>query len=185
MKKNAIALIALIALIIWGVYDYQSKKEPSAYGNQIQETANLQEGISLGNKAPDFELQSLEGKKVKLSDYRGKKILVNFWATWCPPCRVEMPEIEKFYEEFKSKDVVVLAINLTQTEKSADDVPKFVHDYGLTFPVALDEKGNVIENYKVVAYPTSYIIDSQGIIQDKYQGAINYDIMKKSFSKIK
>lgn len=185
MKRNAIALIALLVLVVWGAYDYQTKKDHSGVMNQKEQSESVKTGIGLENKAPDFELQSLDGKKVKLSDYKGKKILLNFWATWCPPCRIEMPHMEKFYEEFEKKDVVVLAVNLTRTEKSVEDVPKFVGEYGLTFPVVLDEKGIVSNYYQVVAYPTSYFIDSQGIIRDKFQGAINYDIMKKSAAKMK
>lgn len=185
MKRNFFAVIALLALVVWGVFDYQAEKNATGVMNPNEEMANVQEGIKIGNRAPDFELQSLDGKKVKLSHFRGKKVLLNFWATWCPPCRMEMPHMEKFYEEFKDKDVVVLAVNLSMTEKSVNDVPIFVKQYGLSFPVVLDENGEVSGNYQVIAYPTSYIIDSQGVIRNKFQGAINYDIMNQSFSKIK
>ncbi|MCY9657166.1 TlpA disulfide reductase family protein [Paenibacillus chondroitinus] len=183
-NRNIIAIVALLALIAWGGYDYQAKKRHTEGAASAQQAAGIQEGIAVGNRAPDFELQSLEGKPVKLSDFKGKKVLLNFWATWCPPCRTEMPHMEKFYKEFQNADTVVLAVNLTMTEKSADDVPKFVDAFGLTFPVVKDEKGEVSGNYEVMAYPTSYIIDSQGIIRDKFQGAINYEIMRKSFSKL-
>jgi peroxiredoxin len=176
LKKSFIAIVAIFALVIWGVYDHSSKK---------QEAADAEAGINIGNKAPDFELQTLDGSKVKLSDFRGEKVMLNFWATWCPPCQFEMPHMEKFYEGYKSKDVVVLAVNLTQTEKSPQDVPKFVQSKALSFPVVLDEKGDVSGNYQVMAYPTSFMIDTHGIIREKFQGAIDYDTMKNSIAKMR
>lgn len=181
MKRNVIAVIILLALIGWGVYDSQSKTEVMTQ----EELNEIKVGTQIGNLAPNFELLSLDGNKVQLSDYRGKKVLLNFWATWCPPCRVEMPHMEKFYNDYKDKDVVVLAVNLTHTEKSVTDVPIFVQDFGLTFPVVMDDNGGTSDVYQVVAYPTSYMIDSNGIIREKFQGAINYDIMKKSVSNLK
>lgn len=185
MKKNHFALIVLLGLALWGVFDYQMRNDQIGGENDRDQMVNVQEGIKIGNRAPDFELPALESKKVKLSDFKGKKVLLNFWATWCPPCRMEMPHMERFYEDFREKDVVVIAVNVSTTEKSVDDVPKFVKQFELSFPVVLDEKGDVSETYQVIAYPTSYIIDSQGVIRHKFQGAINYDMMNQSFSNLK
>ena len=182
MRKNGIAIIAVLLLVAWGVFDYTKSNSDGAEAiNQQQITEAAEVGIQKGNKAPDFELLNLNGNPVKLSNFAGKKVILNFWATWCPPCRAEMPHMEKFYEDHK-RDVVVLAVNLTQTEKKQSDVKDFVDDYGLTFPIAMDAKGDVSSTYQIFAYPTSYIIDSQGIIQEIFQGAINYDIMEKAVS---
>jgi len=181
MKKNSIAIIAVLILAVWGVYDYTKNQTETSNQQQTKEESEI--GIKKGNKAPDFELLNLNGEAVKLSDFVGKKVILNYWATWCPPCRAEMPHMEKFYKD-NEKDVVVLAVNLTNTEKNRDNVSDFVKDFGLTFPIVMDEEGDVSSTYQVIAYPTSYIIDSQGIIQEVFQGAINYDIMEKAISKI-
>lgn len=181
MRKNSIAIIAVLILVAWGIYDYT--KDQTGASNQQQTSQETEVGIKKGNTAPDFELLHLNGKAVKLSDFAGKKVILNFWATWCPPCRAEMPHMEKFYID-NENDVVVLAVNLTNTEKNRANVSDFVEDFGLTFPVVMDEEGDVSSTYQVIAYPTSYIIDSQGIIQEVFQGAINYDIMEKAISRI-
>ncbi len=181
MRKNSIAIIAVLILAVWGIYDYT--KDRTATNNQQQTTEEAEVGIKKGNIAPDFELLNLNGNPVKLSDFTGKKVILNYWATWCPPCRAEMPHMEKFYND-NEKDVVVLAVNLTNTEQNRDNVSDFVEDFGLTFPVIMDEEGDVSSTYQVIAYPTSYMIDSQGIIQEVFQGAINYDIMEKAISKM-
>ncbi|GGD83751.1 TlpA family protein disulfide reductase [Paenibacillus nasutitermitis] len=184
MRKNVVAIIAVLVLVIWGTYDYTTKNSKQAETmNQQQNKADAEVGIKKGNKAPDFELLHLSGSPVKLSDFLGKKLILNFWATWCPPCRAEMPHMEKFYKD-NEKDVVVLAVNLTNTEKKRSDVTAFVEDFALTFPIVMDAEGNKASMYQIFAYPTSYMIDSEGIIQEIFQGAINYDMMKKTMSKI-
>ncbi|CAM3792291.1 peroxiredoxin family protein [Marinicrinis lubricantis] len=185
MKKNVIAIIVILALVGWGIYDSRDSQSNLEASNSTQkETAEVKVGTQVGNMAPDFQLVSLDGEEVKLTDYRGKKVLLNFWATWCPPCRVEMPHMEKFYNDFKTEEVVILGVNLTHTEESVANVPIFVADFGLTFPIVFDEKGQVSKLYQVVAYPTTYLIDSDGIIREKFQGAINYEIMDQSVSKM-
>ncbi|MHA0857229.1 peroxiredoxin family protein [Paenibacillus sp. CMAA1364] len=180
MRKNGIAIIIVLLLVGWGVYDYLNQDQPQPNHEQ-QSLENI--GIKKGNNAPDFELMDLKGKPVKLSDYKGKKVIINFWATWCPPCRAEMPHMEKIYEEY-GDDVIVLAVNLTNTESKASDVHTFVEKFELTFPIVLDEKGYVSDTYRIIAYPTSYFVDTQGVIQEIFQGAINYDMMTKALSKI-
>lgn len=183
MRKNGIAIIAVLILAVWGIYDYTKNDMNLTENINQQTTVKAEIGIAKENKAPNFELQNLDGKPVKLSDFTGKKIILNFWATWCPPCRAEMPHMEKFYTDYE-KDVVVLAVNLTQTEKNRSVVAEFVEDFGLTFPIVMDVEGNVASTYQIFAYPTSYIIDSQGIIKEIFQGAINYEVMEKAISKI-
>jgi peroxiredoxin len=182
MKKNIIAIIVVLLLMSWGIYDYMRDQSGQADSLQ-QQQSSMEVGIQTGNEAPDFELLNLEEKPVKLSDFRGKKVILNFWATWCPPCRAEMPHMEEYYNDYE-EDTVVLAVNLTNTEKNHSDITEFIEQFELSFPVILDIEGDVASKYQVVAYPTSFIIDSRGIIQDIYQGAINYDVMKKTMSKL-
>ena len=118
-----------------------------------------------GFLAPDFELKSIEGETVKLSDLRGQAVLVNLWATWCPPCRAEMPAIEKVYNEYKAQGFIVLAVNMTYQDAISDIAP-FIDEYGLTFPVLLDETGVVGTAYQLRSLPSSFFIDREGIIQE-------------------
>ncbi|MGE6632221.1 TlpA family protein disulfide reductase [Bacillus sp. NPDC077027] len=154
MWKKIVAsafLLVLIGLLAWNVL---GPKEPAI-------------GLEKGDQAPDFQLETLDGKVVSLADYRGKKILLNFWATWCKPCRTEMPDLDAVRSE--NNKVEVLAVNLTTTEKSVEHVAKFSKELKLTFPILLDEKG-VQARYQVLTYPTTYILDEQGrILSVKHQ----------------
>src|SRR5699024_5444913 len=108
-------------------------------------------------------------------DFRGKNVIINFWATWCPPCRVEAPELQSFYEDEKDNDFTILAVDLTATENKRSDVQEFVDEIGMTFPILMDTESDVSDMYKIIAYPTSYFVDKNGIIQDKVMGAVNED----------
>lgn len=126
----------------------------------------------VGFNAPDFSLQTLEGGTYTLSELRGQVVLVNLWATWCPPCRAEMPAIQKVYEEYQGQGLVVLGINSTvQDELSA--VAPFIVDYGLTFPILLDETGQVSSTYQLRSLPSSYFIDRAGIIRYVVSGPMS------------
>ena len=109
--------------------------------------------------AADFTLYDIDEKQHKLSAYRGRVVIVNFWATWCPPCRFELPSMEKAYQILKEKGVVMLAINVGE---DIDTIFNFTADYPVTFPLLLDKDARVIKQYPVVGLPTSYIINPQG-----------------------
>ena len=173
MVKKVIAAVVLIALLTVAIVQAMDKKE-AAPVNTDQTTANKQDGLKIGAKAPDFELQTLTGETVKLSSLKGKKVMLNFWATWCPPCKAEMPEMEKFYKE-ADKDIVILAVNIDPQL----DVKGFVDKNGITFPILLDKDDHVNETYQIISIPTTYFINSNGIIQNKFTGGMNYDAMKK------
>lgn len=118
-----------------------------------------------GFLAPDFELKTIEGETVKLSDLRGQAVLVNLWATWCPPCRAEMPAIEKIYTEYKDEGFVVLAVNMTYQDTFSNIAP-FIDEYGLTFPILLDETGSAGAAYQLRSLPSSFFIGRDGIISE-------------------
>ncbi|KIL14116.1 hypothetical protein C2W58_00412 [Bacillus pumilus] len=144
-------LLVLIGLLVWNLLE---PKEPAI-------------GLEKGDQAPDFELKTLDGQTASLSDYQGKKVLINFWATWCKPCRTEMPDLAAIRSEYDQ--VEVLAVNLTTTEKSVDHVAAFADELKLSFPILLDQKG-IQARYQVLSYPTTYILDEKGrIMSVKHQ----------------
>ncbi|CAG9621884.1 TlpA family protein disulfide reductase [Sutcliffiella rhizosphaerae] len=166
--KKIIAITFLVFLIGYATFQVFAEKEPSV-------------GTQAGDKAKDFELSTLDGSTAKLSDYKGKKVILNFWATWCGPCRAEMPEMQKFSEE--NEDIVMLAVNLTESEKNVDNVRKYVEEGGYTFPILLDEKGT-FRHYEVLTMPTTYFIDSEGAVSIKHIGPMTYELMEKQISKM-
>ena len=123
-----------------------------------------------GEPAPDFAAQTLEGKHVSLADFRGKTVLLNFWATWCPPCRSEMPDMEKIYRERLDKDVVILAVDV---QEAAVPVQAFVDRFSITFPILMDVSGDIAKLYGIQSLPSSYFIDAQGRITSFNLGAMN------------
>ena len=126
------------------------------------------EDAQVGNLAPDFQLQSLDGQTISLGDLRGKPVLINFWATWCPPCRSEMPYIQEIYEEWTDKGLLVLAINIGESASTVED---FMQSNSLSFTVLLDTKQDIAQRYNITGIPTTFFIDKDGIIQDKVIGA--------------
>jgi peroxiredoxin len=118
-----------------------------------------------GFLAPDFALKTLEGETVRLADLRGQAVLINLWATWCPPCRAEMQSIEKMYQEYKGEGFTVLAVNMTLQDNASAILP-FVKEQGLTFPILLDETGEVARAYQMQSLPSSYFIRRDGIINE-------------------
>ncbi|MCS0672041.1 TlpA disulfide reductase family protein [Cytobacillus firmus] len=152
--------------------------------DKMEDPEDLPVGLEKGNLAPDFELTDMEGNPVKLSDFRGKAVLLNFWASWCPPCRAEMPHMEKLYNKYKGENFDILAVNLTNTEKNSGDAEKFVKELELTFTIPMDVKGEAGSDYNIMAYPTSYFIDSDGVIREKVLGALNEEYMEKEIKKL-
>lgn len=119
--------------------------------------------------APDFTLDLLGGGEVTLSELRGSPVMINIWTTWCGPCREEMPAIEKVYRSYKELGLTVIGLNLT-SQDSERDVSAFVQELGLTFPIALDRDGSVGKRYQLIGLPTTFFVDSQGVIKSVVVG---------------
>ena len=109
--------------------------------------------------ASEFRLPDIDGNIHQLSHYRGKVLIVNFWATWCPPCRDEMPSMEQAFQKIKNSNIVMLAVNVGE---DADTIFTFTADYDVSFPLLMDKDSTIIKQWPVVALPTSYIVDPQG-----------------------
>jgi peroxiredoxin len=122
--------------------------------------------------APDFELQDTEGERHRLSDYRGQPVLINFWATWCPPCREEIPSMNRAWARIAEEGIVMLAINVGEDE---DTIFVFTADYPADFPVLLDRDGEVIAQWPVKGLPTTYIVDPEGRIAYRAIGGREWD----------
>jgi cytochrome c biogenesis protein CcmG/thiol:disulfide interchange protein DsbE len=119
--------------------------------------------------APGFALQALDGSTVRLSDYRGKVVLLNFWGTWCEPCKAETPALEAAYQKLKNEGLVIIGVDLLYTERSlnrdVEHVREFAHLYGVSYPLVLDEDGSVSRAYAIHPIPTTYIIDREGKVR--------------------
>ncbi len=122
--------------------------------------------------APDFTFPGLDGKMVSLSDYKGKVVLVNIWATWCPPCIAEMPSMEKLYHKFKGENFEILAVSIDETGLKA--VAPFMKKTRLTFPALIDSKGAIKSVYRITAIPESFIVDKQGLLIKKIVGPLDW-----------
>lgn len=146
-------------------------------GYQFRATGSDETRPAVGYRAPDFELTGLNGETIRLSDYRGKVVFLNFWATWCGPCDVEMPEIARLKEKYDESDLAIIGINLAHTEDSPDDVAEYMNSHGYDWTVALDY-GDVTISYSAIQIPESFFIDPDGIIRAKHRGPMTLSMME-------
>lgn len=163
----------------------EEEEEQSQAAPETQEEGEDTEGVVLekGKPAPDFTLTTLTGEKASLSDYKGKVVMINFWATWCTYCDKEMPDLQKIYEENKDKDFVVLAVNVGEDKKTAKD---YIDKGGYSFPVLLDEDNTVAQTkYFVSAFPTTYYIGKDGNLIGAVQGMMTYPQMNQVLEQIR
>jgi Peroxiredoxin len=190
MKKALIAALVAVALIVFSVYiinntDPSKSKTESSISttsdkNSDTKNSNSNETVkatpnNIKTKAIDFKLKDLNGNELSLSDLKGKKVFLNFWATWCPPCKAEMPEIEKLYQETKDSDLVIVAVEIGEP---LDTVKPFIENNKYNFKVLLDLDQSVATKYNISSIPTSYFIDTDGNIVSKHIGGMNIEQMK-------
>ncbi|ANB61065.1 TlpA family protein disulfide reductase [Anoxybacteroides amylolyticum] len=166
--KKVIAIILLLGLTGYGIWQ-------ALAAGQTKEV-----GLAVSDTAPDFVLKTLDNKTVRLSELRGKTVILNFWATWCPPCQQEMPDLEKFYNDYKSS-VEFLSVNLT-SQDSREKVASFIEQYGIIFPVVLDTKGKILKLYNIQMIPTTYILDKNGVIRKKVLGPLTYKQLQEAIA---
>jgi peroxiredoxin len=135
--------------------------------------SSLPVGLGEGERAPDFEAQTLSGETIRLSDYRGQVVILNFWFTTCGPCLREMPDLQAAYDAYGEDGFTVLAIN---RQDPADEVRAFMDDLALSLPVVMDPDGSLQRRFNIAGYPSSYVLDPQGVIIDaNYRGALTPD----------
>ena len=185
--------VGLIVLLIWAL---QSGRFPGFdNGPAVADVSTAQssffslsgqplgaekgDGPGIGAPAPTFALQDVDGNVVQLSDFRGRVVLVNFWATWCSPCRKEFPELARAYDEH-NEEVVVLGVDL---QENADEVRNFASEYGAKFPIVIDVKADVAAAYRLLGLPSSYFIDQQGILRDQFFGPLSRKTLDEKIEK--
>lgn len=167
-----ISIITLGLGLVWIVV--------SARGMDLSDKTNP--APQRGFLAPDFTLRNLNSDDVRLSNYRGYPLIVNFWASWCPPCQAEMPTFLKIYNEYKPRGLVLLAVN-TQEDRSR--ALNFVQSHSLTFPVLLDINGTVSDRYRIVSLPATFFINKAGFIDEvAYGGPISEAFLRVQVEKL-
>jgi len=155
-RRRLIVILGGIAILMFAfgvVWLQSSKYEP----------------LVVGMTAPDFSLPDLQGKTQRLSDYRGKVVFLNFWATWCKPCKEEMPSMQVLWENLKNQDFMLLAVSMDRVT-TTKDIPSFVESLKLSFPILTDSWGQTDKRYKLMGVPESYIIDQNGVLREKVIG---------------
>lgn len=168
--------VMAVALLLGGTWIWVSRVPGSGADGGEMRTAPQK-----GFLAPDMSLSTLDGERVRLSDLRGKPVLINFWASWCGPCRAEMPHFQAVFEAHADDELVVLAVNQMEAPGTAAD---FVKEFGLTFPVLLDSQGDASEDYRVRGLPTSFFVDSEGIIRDFFMGPMTTGLIESKLETI-
>lgn len=143
---------------------------------------NSQTGLKIGDTAPDFNLQFADGNKARLSDYKGRPVIINFWATWCPPCREEMRGFVNVYNRYKADNVLVIGVNAQETAAEAAD---FARSHQMTFPVVLDARGELMQLYNVRGLPTTVFIDKEGHIAGMWSGLLPESELELSLAELK
>lgn len=153
---RGVILVILVGAIVFTIYNTATQDKAQA--------------LQIGTKAPDFELVDLDGNTVRLSDYKGQGVFLNFWGTWCPPCKKEMPAMNRQYQEYKDKGVHVLSVNIAQSEF---EVENFASNYGLNFPIVIDKSKSVMQAYSVKPLPTTVLINPEGKVTKVITGEMS------------
>ena len=172
---GAVATVAVIAGAVVVVQrlpgERSSATAPPGYvsfaASGIKLGAGQGESLSIGKPAPDFTLLALDGQLIRPADLRGKVVLINFWASWCAPCRKEMPLLVQAARRYRDRGFEVVAINI---QEDRDRVSRFVGEFELDFPVLIDSAGDVTQQYRVQGLPTSYLIDREGVVRERKIG---------------
>ena len=189
LRSIVLPLVVLAAIVgaIWALEQRDDGGGAAAGGSGIVERpaglapAGIEVAAQRGKVAPDFLLPTVDGGTVRLSEFAGRPVFVNFWATWCGPCRKEMPEIIEAGHRYAGRGLAVIAVNV---QEDRETTAGFVREFGMDFPTALDFKGAVTAAYLVSGLPTSYFIDRDGIIQAVFFGPLTAEEMDRQLHKI-
>ena len=189
MKNKSVLIISIVIFI--GVfalcavgYNYLSKVYEEEQQNKISQSQNLTETEKVKEKAPDFTVTDYSGNKVNLSDFKGKPVVINFWATWCGPCKSELPHFDKLYSE-KNQEIEFMMVNLTDGQSETEDTVKsFINETGYKFPVYFDTEYSGANAYQVYSIPLTVFVDKDGNIIDSYTGAMSFETLNGFIEKL-
>jgi thiol-disulfide isomerase/thioredoxin len=157
-------LLLALVVIAGGLWTFANRVAPTAT------TTDLPPAPVKGHPAPDIRLLSTTGEAMNLSDLQGQPVIINFWATWCGPCRIETPELQAVHRELGDQ-VVIFSVNVTAQDNG--DIPGFLEEFGVTFPVALDPDAVAYSDYNVLGLPTTVFINKEGIVHEVFTGPVN------------
>jgi peroxiredoxin len=177
----ATILLPILVLAACGVSSQGAGDDSGLPAASIAGVDNRGHGLSPGDLAPNFALQGGDGAIRQLADYRGKPVVLNFWATWCAPCRQEMPELVAAFQDHQDQDLVILGIN---AQESGQQARQFMDQYQITFPVALDSRGEVQQLYQVRGLPTTVFIDREGRIAVRHAGLLTREMLDQYLAEI-
>ena len=194
--RSLVPALAILAVIVGGLWYWDNRGDSSevivngvrmgvvALPAERNPTAK-QPVPEVGRSGPDFRLETPDGGTVRLSDLQGGPVLINFWATWCAPCRAEMPELVAAYERHQAQGLVVVAVNLQEAD---GQVERFAEEFGMTFPVAIDRNGEVADVWRlggpIKGIPTSYFLDESGVIQEFAYGPMTAEMLEERLESI-
>lgn len=192
-KKILLILILVFVIVLGGAYTLYTELESKVASEQLavsqpqeqSDTDHEEKTEAKDRKAPDFLVYDMEGNEVRLYDYIGKPIVLNFWASWCGPCQLEMPDFNEKYIEL-GDEVQFLMVNMTDGSRETVDIASaFIEEKGYTFPVVYDTAGEAAMNYGAYSLPTTYFIDSNGDAIARATGAIDSETLQKGIDMIK
>jgi peroxiredoxin len=183
---------AVLALIVGGLWYWQGRGSGSSnspYGTVALPTGKNPTGQGpsprTGRAGPDFLLEKSGGGTLRLSDLQGHPVLLNFWASWCAPCRSEVPELVAAYAKYQAQGLIIVGVDLQEADSN---VQSFAQEFGITYPLVIDRDGEVGNVWRIggpfSGLPSSYFIDSSGVVQDSYPGQLTQDLLNKKLAKI-
>jgi thiol-disulfide isomerase/thioredoxin len=170
-----LVIIAIVAVIWWIETRGDDSASPSGQEYGVRDLApellpsGLDAGTDAGQVAPDFELELLEGGDARLTEFRGHPVVLNFWATWCQPCRQEMPQLVEAYDTNKDAGLIVVGLNM---QEGRDLIKPFADERGIDYPILIDRDGDVGDEYRLLGLPTTYFIDANGVIVSVFRGPL-------------
>jgi cytochrome c biogenesis protein CcmG, thiol:disulfide interchange protein DsbE len=163
-------IIIILTAVLGGAWIHWTRLQPVDVN-----ASGLPPSADVGHPAPDFTLRTLNGETVRLSDFRGKSVILNFWASWCGPCRTEIPALQNAWEKVEG-EAVILGVDV---QEDIQVVSAFATERGMTYPIVLDMAGEVNRTYHVYALPTTYFIDARGTVVELYTGALNVPLIQR------
>jgi len=197
VNRKVIAIMLIALVLVWGLYFFTMEGNKEAKEEKLPQQDVVEENngdsvdteevvdkeaseLAIDKLAPNFTLESLDGEMVSLKDYRGKIVLINFWATWCKFCDQEMPDLQRLHQE--NDDLVILAVDVMEER---EEVEKYIEKGGYDFKVLLDPKGEVARTYLVGGFPTSYFVDEDGMLLGGVPGMMTYAQMNQILEDIR